>query len=406
MRLLYFTRDPYPTFRADIAVLFGKYLPRHGILSDIVAQENEPGDAQRASWGGGKALLCGRGGSRAITAVMPILHTLRVLWRTRRTPYDAYQVRDNPLQAAFVLAAAALRRRPFFYWMSFPMVEAYFELAGRGPRSIGWLRYLYALFRGYLGKGLFYRFVAMRATHLFVQSDQMAADMVAAGVPRERMTPVPMGVDLETASPDTVPPADDPRLAGRRIVAYLGTLERTRRVDLLFEALARVRKSIPEVLLVLAGDTPDADHRAWLRSRAEELGVADAVLWTGWLPTAEAWRYLRAAELGVSPFPRGFLLDSCSPTKAVEYMALGLPALVNDQPDQAAVVAESGAGLCAPLTAEGFAEAIAALLADRARLAAMAARGPAYVAGHRSYDIIARRVAGTYDRLLGGAAHA
>jgi hypothetical protein len=57
MRILFLTAETCPTFRADVTVLFGKYLPRHGIQSDIVAGRT-PGTEEPIHWGGGKAYLC------------------------------------------------------------------------------------------------------------------------------------------------------------------------------------------------------------------------------------------------------------------------------------------------------------------------------------------------------------
>lgn len=164
------------------------------------------------------------------------------------------------------------------------------------------------------------------------------------------MTPVPMGVDLETASPENIVRADDPRLHGKRVVAYLGTLDPQRRIEVLLKMLALIARCYP-TCVCYSSATPSAAHRAWLKAEVERLDIADYVIWTGWLPASEGWSYIRTAEIGLSPFPRGFLLDSASPTKAVEYMALSLPVIANDSPDQAQVIEESGAGLCVPLEA-------------------------------------------------------
>jgi glycosyltransferase involved in cell wall biosynthesis len=186
------------------------------------------------------------------------------------------------------------------------------------------------------------------------------------------------------------------------VIAYLGTLDRVRRIEILLHMLAILAREEPGVLLLMVGDTEDAAHRAWLQDEAERLGVADKVLWTGWLASNDAWRYVRAAEIGLSPFPRGFLLDSASPTKAVEYMALGLPVVVNDNPDQAQVVAESGGGLCVPLDAQAFADAVSILLGSPETRRAMGERGRDYVRRVRGYDSIAEAVARVY-RNVGGA---
>lgn len=210
------------------------------------------------------------------------------------------------------------------------------------------------------------------------------------------MTPVPMGVDTEAASAREVLPSDDVQFVGRRVLVYLGTLDKERKIEILLEMLVKVKAAFPDVLLVLVGDTQDQSHRDWLRQQAMNLGVVDHVLWTGWLDTNAAWRYAKAAEIGLSPIPRGYILDMGSPTKAVEYMALGLPVVCNDNPDQKHVITQSRAGLCVPLQADTFAEAVIELLKAPASMCVMGLNGREYVARERGYDSIARMVAAVY----------
>jgi len=73
---------------------------------------------------------------------------------------------------------------------------------------------------------------------------------------------------------------------------------------------------------------------------------------------------------------------------------------VNDNPDQAKVVHESGAGLCVPLDAESFARAVTSLLDNPAMCAQMAGKGSAYIADTRGYDKLAARVHAVYSGLL------
>jgi len=104
--------------------------------------------------------------------------------------------------------------------------------------------------------------------------------------------------------------------------------------------------------------------------------------------------------VGLSPIPRGTLFDVSSPTKLVEYLALGIPSAANDIPDQALVIEQSRAGLCVPMEAGAFAGAVLRLLDDPVLSAEFAERGPPYVKSHRTYDILARNVARTYTKLL------
>lgn len=399
IRLLYLTAEAWPTFRADVAVLFGKYLPRLGLSTDLLTERGPAGTAPALPWAGGKGLLFDVPSARSLFYLAKTWRLLIGLARADASSYDAIQVRDMPVIALFGLIAARLKGLPFFYWMSFPQSEGQvFRAKARGPAA--GFKYWFPLVQGTVGQWVLYRLVLPRADHVFVQSEQMVEDVVVYGISRSKMTPVPMGVDLEASLASGIHPVDDPRLTGKRVAVYLGTLDRARRIEVLFEMLAIARASCPDLALVLVGDTEDAQHLAWLKSEAQRLGVAEAVVWTGWLPTAQAWSYVRAAEVGLSPFPRGYLLDSASPTKAVEYMAIGLPVVVNDNPDQARVVAESGAGLCVPLTAKDFAEALVGLMSNSSRRFDMGQRGKEYIARTRDYNQLAEGVVAVYHMAL------
>lgn len=401
MRLLFLTAETCPAFRADVNVLFGKYLPRHGIRSDIVAGAT-PGTEEPVQWAGGEAILCDVGDGQGKKHLKTLWHGVRRMLCAHRSRYQAIQVRDMPVLAAVGLAVSRLKRMPLYYWMSYPMPEGQIELARERGMSAGLMKFLFPWLRGRAGRFLLYRVVLPGADHVFVQSDRMKEDMVAHGIHAVKMTSVPMGVDIGDIDLAQIAPADDPRLAGRRVLVYLGTQDRPRRIEVLFDMLAEVRKIVPDVLLVLVGDTEDTVHRQWLRERAVAADVADDLLWMGWLPMREGWRYVAAAEVGLSPFPRGHLLDSASPTKVPEYLALGIPVVCNDNPDQQEVIAKSGAGVCVPYSAESFASAVLTLLSmDKGVRSRMVTAGKDYIRTNRSYEQISEGVACTYKMLVG-----
>ena len=232
MRLLYLTAESYPTHRVDVELLFGKWLPAHGIASDLVAARAD-GTMDEVVWPAGRAMLGeSRDGWRRRSGTL--LHAIRQLLAARRGAYDAIQARDMPFVALFALVVARAKRLPFVYWMSYPIPEGHMGMAlGRGL-GVGVAKFVYHYLAGTLGGLLLYRVVLARADHVFVQSVQMLTDVAARGVSPERMTPVPMGVDIEAIQAAAIAPSDDPRLRGRRAIVYLGTQVRPRRIELLF----------------------------------------------------------------------------------------------------------------------------------------------------------------------------
>jgi glycosyltransferase involved in cell wall biosynthesis len=387
-----------------VSVLFGKELPRHGITCDLVAQSPLSGQNGEALWQSGEVFLCPRTGTRTRDQVLAFWHDCRTLWKAKSKDYDAIQVRDKVFAGMIGLACARLQRLPFFYWMSFPMSEGFIDLAHREGLSLGILRWIFVAIKGHLGKYLIYRILLPRCNHVFVQSDYMASELARRGIQRDRMTAVPMGVDLERLATIPASPAPSTReLAGRRVIAYLGALDRVRRIDFLLEVLANLRTQVPNVCLLLVGEANEEADREWLRSKARELEVDDAIVWTRWLPMDLAWGYLRHADLAVSVVPRGQLFDCASPTKVVEYLALGIPVVANDQPDQHKLLTESGAGLSVAMSVREFSGAIVRILNDESLAASMTAAGPSYVRTRRSYALIGEGLAKVYRALLPNA---
>jgi len=396
-RILYVVAETWPTHRVDVSTLFGQELPKLGVCSDLIAGSV---DHPAAEWGGGCANLATLKGGMARQYLRSFWHILMALLRADWDIYDAVQVRDLPLPATVALLLARVHRKPFVYWMSYPMPEGQIQLAAERGMDAGVVRFLFPWIRGRVGRFLLYRVVLPRAHHIFVQSEFMKQDLIDKGIPSSRMTPVPMGVDMERIAPAPVDEIIQRRLRDRRVLLYLGQLDRARRVEKLFEMLTAVRRRVPSAVLLMVGDTDDVSQQQRLRRLAEEAGVGDHVIWTGWVPIEEAWGYVALSDIGLSPIPRGALLDCSSPTKIVEYLALGLIVVCNDNPVQAAIMAATGAGRCVAYHAEAFSDAVVELLDmpihERGQLIRA---GQEWVLNNRDYQKIAATVAHAYDAI-------
>jgi len=381
-------------------VLFGKYLPTFGIDSDLVAAA--PRSVELPTWGGGRLLTAGFD-SKAGLMLADIALQLSLFRRCRRG-YDGLIVRDKPILGLIGLAAARLARIPFVYWMSFPMPEAYLEISRTNDGSVRWPRRIYAGIRGRLGAWALYRVIVQRADFLFVQSPVMLEELRTKGLSHSRAMPVPMGVDIGAlAAPTDRQGAQPDPSTSRRSAVYLGTLSRLRHreLELMVDAAKIVGQRYQDFVLNVIGESDTEHEKGWLRRYAEAQGAAPWVRFLGWLPYDEGIALASACAIGLSPFPRGELFDSASPTKAIEYLALGLPVVCNDQPDQARVVRESGAGLCVDLTAESFASAILKLLDSPEHARALGRAGRSWVGEHRDY----RRLAGEVANALRSLRH-
>lgn len=383
MKLLMCLRDPLPPTRADVAQLFDQHLRGLGIETDFAGPVS-----------GASAHCAGAvfdAGSRSAPSFGWRL--ARLVWR-HAADHDLVVVRDLPLAALPVVLACKLRRVPWCVWTSFPMAlgdrlgARDHWTAGRRVRAAAtWLR-------GTLAQWVEERVVLPRAPHVFVQSDAMREQVLGRvrALRTVAVTAVPMGVDaasLPPASPDF--DADT--------VAYLGTLDAARRLDVLVDAFARVRAARPGARLLLVGGAPREADVERLREQARRLGVLDAITFTGALPMQQAWRAVGRAAVAVSPIVPGPLHDVSSPTKVVEYLSLGLPVVASDIPDQRRLLADCGGGPCVPFDPAAIAGALLHVLADPAAAREAAGRARAAVLALRGYDAIAARVAGVLHGL-------
>jgi len=393
-------RDPFPPQRPDVKALFGRYLADRGLGTDLLAEAAPGAGSCGSAWQAGRVeLFVPSSSGRLRKFVGAAIFFFVGLGRASRD-VGAIQVRDQIFLALPGLIVARLRGIKFFYWMSFPFPEGYLEIARSESLAASPMRRFASILRGYTGELVLYRMVAPRADHLFVQSARMLEAMAARGVQRDRMTAVPMGVDLASLRAAAITPAVDHRLLGGRPLVYLGALDRVRRIDFLLHVLARIRLAFPQVILILAGDASEPGDLDWLRREAQRIGVDGAVVWLGWLPSEQAWSYVKCAEVGLSPIPPGPLYEVSSPTKALEYMALGVPVVGSRIPDQEMVLRQSQAGVVVDYDVAAFADATIRLLMEPARARAMGARGPEYIARERDYSVIADRVAAVYRSLL------
>lgn len=393
IHILQFVPEVLPTHRADVAVLFGKYLPRHGITCDLVGWEDPNASASMPGFSRVRRIRAG--GHRLLRDARFALSCLRMAMAVRKDQCQLIQVRDMVSIGLLVMLVARLKGIPFVYWMSFLMCEGRVLRARTQLAAFGGMRARLVLAKGLVEQVLLYRLVLRGAKHVCVQSDAMKEYIAAHGIAPERISAVPMGVDTELLEPDGAA-RRPPGLDGMPIIAYLGTLDHMRRLDLVIDALALVRQRHPGASLLLIGGSPDRTDTDKLQAHARGSGLAGAVHITGWMPGQQAWQLLRGSDVAISYIPRGLMYDYSSPTKLLEYLALGMPSVGNDSPDQLHVLTRSDAGWLAGNTPPDLAAALNAVLDDPAAARTRAARGPAFIDAVRSYRVIAAGLAPVY----------
>jgi glycosyltransferase involved in cell wall biosynthesis len=190
---------------------------------------------------------------------------------------------------------------------------------------------------------------------------------------------------------DAVPlPVPSPPVDFQRIPSiqphflYCGRLDRVKGVDLLLRAFQRVLAKHPSAVLEVVGDGP---RRSPLEALASELGLSEAVRFSGRLPFSQVEAALSTSWALVAPSlwpePLGLV--------AIEAVTRGIPAIASASGGFAETIADAKTGYLVP---SGNEQALAECLAS------VAERGPMTLPSDLVQQLQQRHDAGQHARML------
>jgi glycosyltransferase involved in cell wall biosynthesis len=198
-----------------------------------------------------------------------------------------------------------------------------------------------------------------------------AVEMQRGPVPPDRITVVRNGPDLNRVR--TVEPDPVLRGKGKTIIGFVGVMGYQDGIDYLLRALRHLMRDLgrTDFFCVLIGT---GDALASMKALATECDLDEHVWFTGPLSAPQFLPYLCAADICVDPDPSNPYNDRCTMVKIAEYMALAKPVVAFDLPEHR-VTAEQAAVYVRPSDELEFARALANLMDDPDRRAAMGAYG-------------------------------
>jgi glycosyltransferase involved in cell wall biosynthesis len=184
-----------------------------------------------------------------------------------------------------------------------------------------------------------------------------------------------------------------PELRDRRVILFLSRVDRKKGLDLLLHAFATVRREVSNIALVVVGNGDDA-FVAELKADAETRGIAEDVLWTGFLAGEDKASALAAAEIYALPsYSENFSIA------VAEAMAAGIPVVISDQVGIHTDIAAASAGLVTRCDANDVAAALIRLLADPDLCTAMGQNGQRLVSARYSQAAVTSEVLDVYNRI-------
>lgn len=310
-------------------------------VETVVCALNRGGPAlEAAQAAGAQVVLLGKGGRR-----LAALGSLRRLVRERRI--DVVNG-HNPTGALYATIAGRLAGVPVVV-----RTEHSIHYPGRGFRGYGPVEALLTAFT----QRVICVCEAARASHV-----------TRLGWARRRFVTILNGVSAVASRPRESVRAELGAAPGERIVLTVGSLTPQKSQDVLLEGFARAVRRVPGARLWIAGE---GRLESALRARCEALGLAASVRFLG--ARRDAADLMAACDL--------FALSSSREGLSVtllEAMRASRAAVATDVGGNREAVADGVTGRIVPSgDAAAFGDALAELLADPARLAALGDAGGA-----------------------------
>lgn len=327
-------------------------------------------------------IACAAGGVHAETAAragVPVLPLLDAVVKRRLSP-----------RFARALRRVVVERRPDLVHAHIYASASAAALATAGLRvPLVVTEHTEAPWRG-RGARLASRLTYRRADRLVAVSSAIER-LLREGyrVPPERVTAIPTAIAPRPGATTPWPPLP----AGRPLVGRVSRLAPEKGVDVFLHAAARLAPLHPEARFLVVGDGP---CRAELEALAATLGLGERVHFLGFRPDARAV----IADLDVLAVTSR---SDGAPLVVLEAMAAAVPVVASAVGGLVDQVAHGRTGLLVPPDEPGaLAEALGALLGDRARAHRLGRAGQAHAAafGHAA---MVSRMEGIYRDALARA---
>lgn len=220
------------------------------------------------------------------------------------------------------------------------------------------------------------RFLWPLAAHIVCNSRPLMDAMLKLGAPRNRLTFIPNGVDVERFAEAPVPPS-----ARKPLIVCVARLARDKDHETLLLAFSKVAQKNPDVLLRLVGDGPEEER---LRRLAESLkpDIARRIEFAG-AALEPAPHYREARVFALASIREG------TPNVVMEAMASGTPVCASNVggiPD----ITDGAALLFPARDSEALAAALARLLEDGELADSLAKKGREAIASKYSFAAMTR----------------
>ncbi len=266
-----------------------------------------------------------------------------------RGRYDAIYATSPPLfVGGAALAVSWLRRIPLFFEVRDLWPESAVALGElNNPKAIRMAEFL--------EKSCY-----QRAKKIIVVTKGIQANLLARGIPAEKITIIPNGANTELFQPKPeqgVALREKLNLQHKFIVAYVGIHGVAQGLEYVLEAA----KKLPDYTFIFVGEGP---AKAALVQQAEDIQCTN-IIFHPEIPREDVPDFLSMANVALVPLRDLDLFKGAIPSKMFDSWACGCPTLITVSGEAQQVLEEAQAGLWVePENAKAIADALSQMAQD------------------------------------------
>ena len=239
-----------------------------------------------------------------------------------------------------------------------------------------------------------------RADAVTTICEGLREDILARGIPPEKVTVIPNAVDVEQFAARGIPDAALKRklgLDGAVVLGFIGSFYAYEGLAVLLRAMPQMLGSNASIRLLLVGG---GRQEAELKTLIAELGLANQVVLTGRVPHDEVQRYYDLIDVLIYPRLSMRLTEMVTPLKPLEAMAYERLLVASDVGGHRELIRDGETGtLFKAGDPASLASAVIDLLAHPERWAALKSRARDFVERERTWRSSVARYAQVYGAL-------
>jgi len=388
--------NPIFPARPEIIEIYGKYLPSFGHKVTWICPGNNKKIIKKKIRGVDLYIIPFHSHKKSVVIkifnliLLSIKQYKLIEKLNQNSSFDIIQTRNSVFNILVSLIISKKKKIPFLYQITFTNRDNNFDFEDRNMINLLLEKLANIIHYGLIKK----------ADFIFPISSLMKKYLVVNKfLDEKKIYPLPMQVNHRSffANQNVEDLKKKFNLDNNKVFIYIGTMVKSRKLDLIIRAFNHVKKEINNTKLLMIGEGSGKEE---LKEITLELNLEKDVIFTGQVPYSEIPRYISLADIGLCPIAPLFMYKMSSPGKMLEYMACEKPVIGNREIlEIASIISKSGGGILVNFEEKSFSLGMIKLARDAELLKKMGSCGRDWVIKNRSYEMMAKKIEEIYFQL-------